>query len=377
MPALPLDPPEMPLTGTVVAVQANFYWVQLDGTWAFQRLLCTRRSRLKKIGQQVMVGDRVGIAEPDWQGQRGAISEIFSRSSSLDRPPVANATRILLVFSLARPTLDLHQLNRFLVKAESTELEVCLCLNKRDLVDDPTLSEWQQTLAAWGYGDALWVSVQQGWALDQLRDRLTEGMTIVAGPSGVGKSSAINALIPETTLRVGAVSGKLERGRHTTRHVELFTLPSGGMIADTPGFNQPTLSCLPEALGGYFPEIRDRLAGGDRCHYADCLHRDEPGCQVRGDWPRYALYLTLLDEAIAYRDQQRATPDSEAALKRKTHRDGHATYEPRLETKKYRRQSRRSQHQILEAIDLNQALADDDFNDHHEDIGDPPQNLNA
>lgn len=367
MPTLPPHPPAVPLTGTVVAVQANFYWVQLEGDCATQpvtqRLLCTRRSRLKKIGQQVMVGDRVGIEEPDWQGERGAIGEIFPRRSSLDRPPVANASRILLVFSLAQPALDLHQLNRFLVKAESTGLEVCLCLNKRDLVDDSTLGQWQQILGTWGYGDALWVSVQRGEGLEALRDRLTDGVTILAGPSGVGKSSTINALIPETTLRVGAVSGKLERGRHTTRHVELFTLPSGGMVADTPGFNQPLLSCLPEELGRCFPEIRDRLARGDRCHYADCLHRDEPGCQIRGPWPRYELYLTLLDEAIAYRDQQRATPDVEAALKRKTQRDGHATYEPRLETKKYRRQSRRSQHQILEAIDLDQALAEDVLDD--------------
>lgn len=358
--------PGTSLVGTVLAVQANYYWVRLDGgspagafgnreaSPAQNRLLCTRRSRLKKIGQRVMVGDRVGVEEPDWQGGRGAIAEVLPRRSLLDRPPVANADRILLVFSLAEPPLDPHQLGRFLVKAESTWLSVDLCLNKRELVPPEERDRWRAELAAWGYDPAI-ASVRENPHLPELRDRLAGRVTVLAGPSGTGKSSTINALVPDADLRVGAVSGKLARGRHTTRHVELFELPSGGLLADTPGFNQPALTCGPRELARCFPEIRIRQAR-DRCQYADCLHRDEPGCAVRGPWTRYPLYLELLEEAIAYEASQQRTADAEDALKRKTGRDGRDAYEPRLASKKYRRQSRRSQHQALDALDPDELL---------------------
>ena len=120
---------------------------------------------------------------------------------------------------------------------------------------------------------------------------------MVAGPSGVGKSSLTNRLVPQQKLRVNAVSGRLGRGRHTTRHVELFELPMGGFLADTPGFNQPDISSTPEGLDDYFPEIRQRRAVAT-CQFSDCLHRDEPGCIVRGDWERYEYYLTMLDEVM-------------------------------------------------------------------------------
>ncbi|MDX2229006.1 MAG: small ribosomal subunit biogenesis GTPase RsgA [Leptolyngbyaceae cyanobacterium bins.349] len=336
-----------PLLGTVLAVQANFYLVKLDPIPSLPRstLLCTRRSRLKKVGQKVMVGDRVQIEEPDWQGNRGAIAGILPRSADLDRPPVANADQILLVFALAEPNLDPHQLSRFLVKAESTELAVCLCLSKSDLVSDETRAAWQQRLQQWGYASVC-ISVRQSCGLESLFSQLSDRITVVSGPSGVGKSSLINVLVPQANLRVGEVSGKLARGRHTTRHVELFELPAGGLLADTPGFNQPELDCAPEELAHYFPEARQRLAETS-CQFSDCLHRNEPGCGVRGDWERYEIYLLLLEEAIARQEALDRTRDEEASLKLKSRRDGHEIYEPKLELKKYRRQSRRSQQQEL------------------------------
>lgn len=344
------------LFGTVLAVQANFYFVKLDSTSPLPRstLLCTRRSRLKKLGQRVMVGDRVQIEEPDWQGDRGAIAAVLPRRSELDRPPVANADQILLVFALAEPALDSHQLSRFLIKAESTDLSVCLCLSKSDLVSAAEQSHWQQRLQQWNY-DSIFISVYQPCGLEALFQQLRDRVTIVSGPSGVGKSSLINALIPQANLRVGDVSGKLARGRHTTRHVELFELPTGGLLADTPGFNQPELDCPPEALADYFPEIRQRLMAAS-CQFSDCLHRDEPGCVVRGNWERYEIYLLLLEEAIARQDSLDRTRDQETTLKLKSSRDGRATYEPKLELKKYRRQSRRSQQQELLVLQRDEAI---------------------
>jgi len=352
-----------PLLGTVVAVQANFYQVQLEaelfsspqsapplskGNSQSVRLLCTRRTRLQKIGQRVMVGDRVYIEEPDWIDGRGVISEVLPRKSLLDRPPVANAEQILLVFALADPPLEPYQLTRFLVKAESTELSVCLCLNKSDLVSEQQLAAWKSRLNNWGY-NPVFISVQKLHGLKELSHQLNQKITILAGTSGVGKSSLINQLIPNLNLRVAEVSGKLSRGRHTTRHVELFDLPGGGLLADTPGFNQPDINCSPEELPRYFPEARVRLATGS-CQFSNCWHRDEPNCVVRGDWERYEYYLTLLEEAIAYQTHLNQKTDPESTLKGKSKGKGETQYEPKLESKKYRRVSRRTQHQALQDV---------------------------
>ncbi|NEO09332.1 small ribosomal subunit biogenesis GTPase RsgA [Moorena sp. SIO3I8] len=361
-----------PWLGTVLAVQANFYQVRLDqlkvdklevvgcednlqaNNLQPSNLLCTRRARLKKIGQQVMVGDRVVVDEPDWAGGRGVIAEVLPRTTQLDRPPIANAQQILVVFALEEPTLDAYQLSRFLVKAESTGFKVCLCLNKRDLVTQQQQQHWQQRLEAWGYQPVL-ISVHNGTCLAQLTDLLSQTISVMAGLSGVGKSSLINYLIPATRVRVAEVTGKLGRGRHTTRHVELFELPRGGFLADTPGFNQPDLTCTPEDLIHYFPEARERLAQ-HRCQFSNCLHRNEPNCAVRGDWERYQHYLDFLAEVIARQEALNQKADIESTMKLKIKASGRRQYEPKLETKKYRRRSRRTQHQTLDELydDMNE-----------------------
>ncbi len=347
------------LIGTVVAAVANFYQVRLEQdihSSGHQVLLCTRRTRLKKIGQKVMVGDRVIIEEPDWLDGRGAISEVLPRQTELQRPPVANADQILLVFALEEPTLDPWQLSRFLIKAESTTLKLCLCLNKSDLISETQQQQWQERLHQWGY-DPIFISLVQDRGLDNLLNYLQQKITIVAGPSGVGKSSLINKLIPTIDLRVGKVSGKLQRGRHTTRHVELFELPYGGLLADSPGFNQPDLDCQPANLAWYFPEAKARLEQ-ESCQFSDCLHLDEPNCVVRGDWERYEYYRQFLADAIAKQSALKQAPDEESSLKLKVKRSGKQQYEPKLESKKYRRRSRKQRHQNLQELYENQSLED-------------------
>ncbi len=373
------------LLGTVLAVQANFYRVQLDveDTGTPKRgdslnfsltasplfhltrshkdiseatsitpdrsiLLCTRRTRLKKIGQQVIVGDRVVVEEPDWAGGRGAIADVLPRHSQLDRPAIANVNQILLVFAVTDPTLEPYQLSRFLVKGESTGLDVALCLNKCDLITSQEQTRIQEYLYSWGY-KPIFISVYKTININTIEDILKSKITVIAGASGVGKSSLINTLVPNANLRVAEVSGKLARGRHTTRHVELFELPGGGLLADTPGFNQPDLDCTPEELANYFPEARERLKSGS-CKFSNCLHRDEPDCVVRGDWQRYEYYLEFLEEAIERQTILKQQSDPESNLKLKTKGKGRQQYEPRLESKKYRRVSRKKQQQTLQEL---------------------------
>ncbi|MCU0569107.1 MAG: small ribosomal subunit biogenesis GTPase RsgA [Oculatellaceae cyanobacterium Prado106] len=350
--------------GTVTAVQANYYWVTLQAERGTDprfedanleevsedslRLLCTRRSRLKKIGQQVMVGDRVQLEEIDWTSKRAAISDVYPRHTQIDRPPVANADQILLVFALAEPSLDPFQLSRFLVKAESTGLSVGLCLNKCDLVTGQAQEEWSDRLQQWGYKPVI-VSLAQGSSLTAVEHQLSQKITVVSGPSGVGKSSLINRLIPEIQLRVSAVSGKLGRGRHTTRHVELFQLPQGGLLADSPGFNQPDLQCQPSELAQFFPEVRQRLAENS-CQFSNCLHRNEPNCVVRGVWERYEHYLTFLDEVVTYQEAMRQSSEAEPTTKFKNRAAGKLEAEPKLATKRYRRPSRKTEKQTLQHL---------------------------
>ncbi len=343
-------PLSKPLWGTVLAVQANYYRVRLttDSVWPAEELLCIRRSRLKKIGQQVMVGDQVGIEEPDWAGQRGAIAQVLSRTTQLSRPPVANANQLLLVFALTEPDLDPYQLSRFLVTAESTDLEVALCLSKQDLVAPEQCRYWCDRLQQWGYSPTL-LSLPLEQGLTILTQHLQDKLTVISGPSGVGKSSLINRLIPALNLATGAVSDRGRKGRHTTRHVELFELTNGGLLADTPGFSQPALLGSAVELAACFPEIRQRLAQAS-CQFNNCLHRDEPDCAVRGDWERYPHYLEFLAEIQTREIQQQAMGGAESALKRKTSDRGQTDYEPKLELKKYRRSSRRSQQQDLQSL---------------------------
>ena len=323
----------------MVALEANFCRVALEaaGPGGVDQLLCVRRTRLGKTGQQICVGDRVTVEGVDWSSRRGAVAAVAPRSSLLARPAVANCNRVVVVMALVQPDLDPIQLTRFLLTAEATGVQVDLVLTKADLLAPERLEEWRQRLAAWGYTPWM-VSAQTGAGVEPLRQHLAvPGIAVLCGPSGVGKSSLLNALVPDLALRVAAVSGRLQRGRHTTRHVELFPIGAGGLLADTPGFNRPDLPADPAALAALFPELRGRLAGGG-CRFTNCLHQGDPGCAVGSDWPRYPLYLQCLEQLLAQEAAAKSRP-AEPGLKQRGGRS-----EPRLDPR-LRQISRKRQRQ--------------------------------
>lgn len=330
--------------GLVVALQANYCWVELEraGPRDCRRLLCTRRTRLAKSGQIICVGDRVGVESIDWPAGRGVIAALEPRSVLLARPPVANVSLVVVVVALAEPAPDPLQLSRFLLTAEATGQAVLLVFSKADLLPEQAVAAWLGRVAAWGY-PALAVSSQSGSGLDQLRERLSQpGLAVVCGPSGVGKSSLLNGLKPELDLRVAAVSGRLQRGRHTTRHVELFALAPGALVADSPGFNRPELPGDPAGFGLLFPEVRRGLQQA-ACRFSNCLHLGEPGCAVSSDWERYGWYVEwvgdLRERAARPEVHAQGQRAAEPGLRRRGDR-----LEPRLD-QQWRQPSRRSQRQ--------------------------------
>ncbi|KAJ6921527.1 small ribosomal subunit biogenesis GTPase RsgA 1 [Populus alba x Populus x berolinensis] len=389
--------------GTVAASQANFMRVIVtaepekiedssssSSTKVGTELLCVVRAVLKKIKRRVLVGDKVVVGSIDWVDRRGMIENVFQRSSDILDPPVANVDRLLVLFSVEQPQLESFVLTRFLIEAESTGIPITLALNKAELVDQQVLSDWDTRLRSWGY-EPLFCSVDSKMGLDSLASVLRDQTTVIVGPSGVGKSSLINALRnkPNSQVevdnwfdpimgskwfedqRVGKVSTRSGRGKHTTRNVSLLPLGGGGYLADTPGFSQPSLlKVTKQSLAQYFPEIRKMLGDNEqaKCAFNDCLHVGEPGCIVKGDWERYPLYFQLLDEIRIREEFQLRTfgTKREDDVRYKVGDMGVQQAEPRLEPKKHRRQSRKRINQSIQD-ELNELDDDEDLLDDEND----------
>jgi len=291
-------------------IVAGTYHVEL----ADRTVECSLRGRVKqKDARFVSVGDLVRVQELDNGSCR--IDELLPWHSALTRHGVArrreqvivaNVDQVAVVVSVTRPDPDFSMIDRLLALSELSELDGLLIVNKVDLWErdeseaDSPPSEFEPYVDA-GY-DVLLTSAETGSGLDRLRELLSGRVTVLSGPSGVGKSSLLNALMPGLDLRVGEVGEKKGRGRHTTVAASLYPFAGGGHVADTPGLQYLALwEVEPTELTHAFREFTPVAAG---CRFADCRHRAEPGCAVRDavqagglSTRRYQHYMALLQEA--------------------------------------------------------------------------------
>ncbi len=281
--------------GVIMRALSGFYYVRTPDAL----VQCRARGRFRREGLVPLVGDRVRIAEnPDGTG---AVDEILPRKNAFGRPAVANVDYLVMLLSAALPVTDPYLADRVTVRCEKNRCGVLLVVNKCDLDPGEKLLDIYRTT---GYG-VYPVSAVTGQGVEALREAIRGKICCFTGNSGVGKSSLINALAPGLSIPTGEVSEKLGRGRHTTRHVELFDIGDGTLLADTPGFasfgDETETPILPEELAALFPEFGPYLG---RCRFDDCTHRAEPGCAVRDAvdrgsiaQSRYASYLRLYEEA--------------------------------------------------------------------------------
>ena len=312
------------LEGRVVRDQSGFFWVEVDSGKIY---VCRLRGKLMEEAQSsdiATIGDWVRIQIVDEEKETGIIEEVAERTSALSRAVrtegvrgaggpereqviIANADQALFVFSAASPAPNLKMVDRFLAAGENSGIEtLILIVNKIDLEDPTEIQSIFATYEQIGYR-ILYTCALEGIGVEALREQLAGHISVFTGPSGVGKSSLLNAIQPGLARSVKSV-GSREEGLHTTRDSALVKLDVGGYIADTPGIRTLMLwDVEPEELDAYFVEIAPYV---ERCRFNDCTHQHEPGCAVRQaveagviSQSRYRSFLSLreeIEESYAY-----------------------------------------------------------------------------
>ena len=284
------------MQGKIIRGISGFYYVHThQGVYE-----CRARGIFRKDKEKPLPGDLVSISVLDETEKKGNLDEILPRTNSLIRPAVANVDQALVIFALSRPTPNLPLLDRFLIMMKQKEIPTIICFNKSDMVSEEEREHFRQIYRDCG-SKILFISAKKGEGTDAVRDCLRGHMTTVAGPSGVGKSTLINHLVPEAEMETGKISEKADRGKHTTRHSELFRLEKDSYILDTPGFTALEPEAMEkEELRFCFPEF-DPYEGS--CKFQGCIHDREPGCAVKEavedgkiSKERYESYISFFRE---------------------------------------------------------------------------------
>lgn len=281
------------MEGTIVKALSGFYYVSCNE----QVYECKARGKFRLDGTSPLVGDRVSFAVDG--NKKGYIEKVFDRKNSFIRPAVANIDSLVFVAANTNPITDPFLIDRVSVIAEEAACELIVCINKIDI--DPA-DELYDIYTRSGF-ITLRTSAQTGEGISQLKAELSGKICAFTGNSGVGKSSILNSIVPSFNIEVSAVSAKLGRGKHTTRHVELYDIGNGTFIADTPGFASFEIEMMQaiekQELQHDFREFKKYIG---ECRFNDCAHLKEPGCAItealqRGDimLSRYQSYKRLYE----------------------------------------------------------------------------------
>lgn len=293
--------------GKIIKAIAGFYYVHTRTAGVYA---CRARGIFRKDGEKPLVGDDVEITVLDEEKKEGSLDRLLARRNVLIRPAVANIDQALIVFAVREPDPNLNLLDRFLVYMGMQDIPVVIFFNKTDLDRDGAAEQYRRVYERAGYqviAGAVRAEMQESGAADtesRIRAVLRGKTTVLAGPSGVGKSSLTNLIYAEERMEVGALSEKIRRGKQTTRHTELVSLPEEDTyLLDTPGFTSLSIPGLkPEEVRFYFPEF---LPEAERCRFSGCVHipEPEPFCGVkqalsagRIDQKRYENYCQIYEE---------------------------------------------------------------------------------
>lgn len=282
------------LEGVIVKGIGGFYYVET----AKGLIECRARGVFRKRKITPLIGDRVTIDEN--QDGTGYVTEIKDRETEFFRPPVANVSQCVVVFAMKNPDPNLWLVDRFILLAESQNVNIVICITKVDLETAEEVAKLKMIYEKAGFRVIL-INNKAGEGIEELRKELQDEITVFAGPSGAGKSSLLNNVDPRLKLQTGDVSDKTKRGKHTTRHVELFKLETGGYVLDTPGFSSMDIAYIgEEEVKDYF---RDFEQPSQECKYRGCMHIGEPHCKIKemvehGEISanRYEHYLDFVKE---------------------------------------------------------------------------------
>lgn len=285
------------IKGKIIKGIGGFYYIH-DGIGTVYE--CRAKGKFRNQKLKPLVGDDVEMDIIDTEKRTGNVSRILPRQNDLIRPAVANVDQALLVFSVTSPEPNFNLMDRFLIMMEQQGLPVILCFNKTDLATEEEINKCLDIYRHAGY-PVEQISVAKEEGLERIRDLLRGKTTVLAGPSGVGKSSLMNYLNPSASMETGEISQKIQRGKHTTRHSELFYLEPGTFLMDTPGFTSLSVFTTEEReIRDWYPEFRNHMDG---CRFLDCVHVGEKDCGVKeavnsGEISqiRYENYLQIYQE---------------------------------------------------------------------------------